>query len=94
MELKWEKRDKYTSDKHAIALTGVLKGKDRTLGWVMPRGWGFSSGAADGYEIGIAGMLHKDAMPCEEVRYVTLRQAMRTLKETVTILLIGRGYGT
>ena len=89
MELEWEKRDKYT-----VALTGVLKGKDRTLGWVMPKRWDFTSEAVDWYEVGIAGVLHKGALPCEEVRYVTLRQAMRALRETVVVLLIGREYGT
>ena len=46
------------------------------------------------YEVHIAHSLAKDMMPCENVRYVTLRQAMRALKETVVILLIGREYGT
>ena len=45
------------------------------------------------YEVHIAYSLANDMMPCEEVKYVTLRQAMRALKETVVILLIGRGYG-
>ena len=88
MELKWEKRDK-----HTLALTGVLKGKDRTLGWVLPKRWNFNSGAIDWCEVGIAGMLHKGVLPCEKEVYTSLRPAMRALKETVTILLIGRDYG-
>ena len=89
MELKWEKRDK-----HTIALTGVLKGKDRTLGWVMPKRRNFNSEAVDWCEVGIAGMLHKGVMPCEGTKFITVRQAMRALKETVTVLLIGRGHET
>ena len=89
MNLKWEKRSMNT-----IALTGVLKGKDRTLGWIMPKRWRFSHEEDTGWiEVGIAGILHANTLPCEEVRYYSLRSAMRALKETVTVLLIGRSYG-
>ncbi|CAB4123514.1 hypothetical protein UFOVP48_17 [uncultured Caudovirales phage] len=87
MKLKWEKRGKGT-----IALIGVLKGQGRTFGWVMPKGWRFSSEGDTGWiEVGIAGLLHTGIMPCEEARYYSLRAAMRALKETVVVLLIGRG---
>ena len=45
------------------------------------------------YEVHIVYSLAGDMLPCENAEYVTLRQAMRALKETVTVLLIGRGYG-
>lgn len=46
------------------------------------------------YEVRISSAIAKDLMPCEEQNFVTLREAMRALKETVTVVLIGRGYGT
>lgn len=57
----------------------------RLVGWI--------DGDDHPYEVNISYSLSGDMMPCEEVKYVTLRQAMRALKETVTVLLIGRGYG-
>ena len=32
-------------------------------------------------------------LPCEEAEYATLREAMRALKGTISVILIGRGYG-
>lgn len=58
----------------------------RIVGWV--------DGDNHPYEVHIIYSLAGDMLPCEKVKYVTLRQAMRALKETVTVLLIGRGYGT
>ena len=46
------------------------------------------------YEVHIPVRVTSYTMPCEETKYVTLRKAMRALKETVTVLLIGRGYET
>jgi hypothetical protein len=94
MELKWEKRSEGT-----IALVGMYKGKERTLGWVMPKlipkPWMVHDDeTVEWHEVGIAGTLYGGVLPCEEVQYVTLRKAMRALKETVTVLLIGRSYGT
>lgn len=91
MKLEWVKRSNDT-----LALTGTLKGKEYTFGWLMPKRWSFNETGyvADWYEVGIAGMLHKGVMPCEDERYVTVRQAMRALHETVTVLLIGRGHET
>jgi len=45
------------------------------------------------YEVNISKMLHEEPMDCELQRFVSLRKAMRALKETVTVLLIGRSYG-
>jgi hypothetical protein len=56
----------------------------RLVGWV--------DGDAQPYEVHIPFSLAGDMMPCENAKYVTLRQAMRALKETVVVLLIGRGY--
>ena len=36
--------------------------------------------------------LSAELMPCEDVEFVSLRKAMRALKETVTVLLIGKAY--
>jgi len=44
------------------------------------------------YEVRISSAIAKDLMPCEEQNFVTLREAMRALKATVTVLLIGREY--
>lgn len=57
----------------------------RLVGWV--------DGDVHPYEVHIAHSLSNDMMPCENAEYVTLRQAMRALKATVVILLIGREYG-
>jgi hypothetical protein len=45
------------------------------------------------YTVHVLVNLSAEMMHCEEVEYVSLRKAMRALKETVTVLLIGRGYG-
>ena len=58
----------------------------RLAGWV--------DGDVHPYEVHISYSVSGDMMPCENAKYVTLRQAMRSLKETVVILLIGREYGT
>ena len=90
MDLKWEKRSHDT-----IALTGMFEDGITTLGWVMPKYANryVGHGQEKWLEVGIAGSLNLGTMPCEEQRFVTLRPAMRALKETVTVLLIGRGYG-
>jgi hypothetical protein len=46
------------------------------------------------YKVEVSALLRQRLMPCEKQEFVTLRKAMRALKETVTVLLIGRGYGT
>ena len=46
------------------------------------------------YRVHIAQALSEEKLDCEHAEYVTLRQAMRALKTTVTVLLIGREYGT
>ena len=68
-------------------------GKDLDL-WANGKFIAWIDGVARPYEVHIVHSLAGDVMPCEGVKYVTLRQAMRTLKETVVILLIGRDYGT
>jgi hypothetical protein len=45
------------------------------------------------YEIWISPRFSEANMPCEETKYASLRDAMRALKETATVLVIGRGYG-
>ena len=67
-------------------------GKDLDL-WANGKFIAWVDGVARPYEVRITYTLAGDMMPCEEAKYVTLRQAMRALKETVTILLIGREYG-
>mgnify|MGYP003653951786 CR=1 FL=1 len=57
----------------------------RLAGWV--------DGEVRPYEVHISYSLASDMMPCENAEYVTLREAMRALKETVVVLLIGREYG-
>jgi hypothetical protein len=44
------------------------------------------------YNVQIRTTLSAELMDCENVDYVTLRKAMRALKETVTVLLIGGHY--
>ena len=44
------------------------------------------------YNVQIRTHLSTDLMDCENVDYVSLRKAMRALKETVTVLLIGGHY--
>ena len=46
------------------------------------------------YNVQISSHLSIETMDCEKQEYVTLRKAMRALKETVTVLIIGRSYGT
>lgn len=46
------------------------------------------------YNVRIRSILTTETLDCELVEYATLRKAMRALKTTVTVLLIGRGYGT
>jgi hypothetical protein len=84
MEFRWERRSEST-----LILLGPLKGQEEILGWVIPKGWDGGSWV----EASIAGKLTRDVMPCEEQEYPTLRQAMRALKATVIVLLIGRAYG-
>ena len=68
-------------------------GRDLDL-WANGKFIAWIDGVARPYEVHIIYTLAGDVMPCEGVKYVTLRQAMRSLKETVVILLIGREYGT
>ena len=44
------------------------------------------------YEVNVSVLLHEEPMDCEMQRFVSLRKAMRALKETVTVLLIGKAY--
>jgi len=46
------------------------------------------------YEAKVASTIAPELMPCENAKYVTLREAMRALKGTVAVILIGRDYGT
>lgn len=46
-----------------------------------------------GYHVWIATKLTRASMPCEEEDYVSLRKAMRALRTTVIVLLIGRKHG-
>jgi len=62
-----------------------IKGIIDELGWVIRVG--------DRYEVTIGFELSPDRMPCEREGYPTLRHAMRALKTTVTVLLIGGHYG-
>ena len=86
MELSWDKRSSDT-----IALDGLFRGKVRTLGWIMPNA---ELGTHQWFKVSISALLSATYLPCEEVKYVTLREAMRALKGAATVLLIGRGYGT
>jgi len=43
------------------------------------------------YKVEVSALLRQRLMPCEKQEFVTLRKAMRALKKTVTVLLIGRG---
>ena len=58
----------------------------RLVGWI--------DGDNRPYAVHIAYNLSNAMMPCENAEYVTLRPAMRALRETVVVLLIGRGYET
>jgi len=42
------------------------------------------------YEAKVSSTIAPELMPCEETNYVTLREAMRALKGTVAVVLIGR----
>ena len=46
------------------------------------------------YRVNISMRLSEEKLDCERMEFVTLREAMRALKATVTVLLIGRAYGT
>jgi hypothetical protein len=81
MELKWT-RDKDNDDINLHYLD-----KDRLVGWIRR----FSDGQ---YNVSVSSALGLEVWSCEEQKFVTLRQAMRALKETVTVLLVGRSYGT
>ena len=71
-------------------MTGAPDGDVDLLTYGLLAGW---VRYMDGhYEVRIHSAIAKDRMPCEEQNFVTLRPAMRALKETVTILLIGREY--
>ena len=81
MGLKWERDSEDFSTDLNLLNSGKL------AGWVRPHRLG-------GYDVFLASTIAPQTMPCEEVRYVTLREAMRTAKAIVTVILIGRGYGT
>ena len=88
MKFKWT----FNERKDLIELSPV--GPDLKLysyGWIEPQT--DYDGKTSGYRVWISTNLARDPMPCEKQEYPTLRQAMRALKETVTILLIGRAYG-
>ena len=72
--------------KHSVGNDVDLFNDGRLVGWV--------DGDNLPYEVHIAYALAGDMMPCETAKYVTLRPAMRALRETVVVLLIGRGYET
>jgi hypothetical protein len=91
MELKW----KWDDSGQEIYL--VTPGINRRHGYIEPVG---ETSYVNGehtertvYNVHILIHLSADLMDCEEVEYVSLRKAMRALKETVTVLLIGRSYG-
>ena len=55
------------------------------MGWVERQ--------SNGYATFVAGTLERTRLPCEEAEYATLREAMRALKGTVSVILIGRAHG-
>jgi len=88
MNFKW----RFNARKDLIALEPTDPDvKVYSYGWIGPQT--DYDGKTSGYRAWISTNLARDSMPCEEVEYVSLRKAMRALKETVTVLLIGRGYG-
>ena len=79
MELEWVK-DPTSSDIDLYA-------DGEFVGWV-------EGDYLSGYGVHIVRSLADGVVPdCVERDYVSLRKAMRALEETVTVLLIGRGYG-
>jgi len=76
MELSWAKCASGDID---------LYNGPKVTGWIEHR-------AGGRYSVHIKFYLSEDEMPCEETAYATLREAMRALKSTVTVLMIGRGY--
>ena len=51
---------------------------------------GWVQGREGYYDVCVSVNLAVELMPCEDRTFVTLRPAMRALKETVVVLLIGR----
>ena len=97
MELKWE----FDSSKSELMLTtpgnrhrhGFVEAIEKeTSNWDGVRTLMLEYKIV--YKVEVSALLRQRLMPCEKKEYVTLRKAMRALKETVTVLLIGRGYGT
>ena len=72
--------------KHSVGNDVDLFNDGKFVAWV--------DGDVRPYRVQITYTLAGDMMPCENAEYVTLRQAMRALRETVTILLIGESYGS
>ena len=81
MRLEWVRDGKDFDDDLDLLDSGTL------AGWVRPHPHG-------GYSVFLASTIAPQTMPCEEVSYVTLRDAMRAAKAVVTVLLIGRAYET
>ena len=80
MGLKWERDSEDFSTDLNLLSSGKL------AGWVRPH-------PSEGYSVFLSSTIAPQTMPCEEAKYVTLLEAMRTAKAIVTVLLIGRGYG-
>ena len=78
MELRWKKAPDYPD-------LDLFDG-DEFVGWIEARAQGL-------YAVQVVGTLSNTTMPCEEEYFVSLRKAMRALKDTVTVLLIGRKHG-
>ena len=88
MKFKW----RFNVRKDLISLEPADPNLDvYAYGWVEPQI--DYDGNTLGYHVWIATNLTQSVMPCEEQDYVSLRKAMRALKETVTVLLIGEAYG-
>ena len=64
-----------------------LLNSGKLAGWVRPNPLG-------GYSVFLSSTIAPQTLPCEEATFVTLREAMRTAKAIVTVILIGREYGT
>ena len=61
--------------------------EDDLVGWVRYH--------SDGpYTVTVSGCFGIATHPCEDQKYVTLREAMRALKATATVLLIGGHHET
>ena len=77
-----------------MQLRPALPDKDvHAYGWVEVLGKGYDGTGITRYHVWISTNLTKASMPCEEEEYVSLRKAMRALRTTVIVLLIGRKYG-